>query len=436
MSRVKKLKELITNLDSFGHPITLTYKNQSTYKSLFGGIVTILIQLVVGGYFISQLAAVFNRDGSQITRQTKIMDLVLNDQKIQLDRSNFEIAFNFWDSNFGMNDLDVVAQYLQIRAIVFEILYDPQIGITQQQRAIKLEKCGIDRFNGRSDVVTNLGIVDHHICFQKDFDASLYGSTYSQNVRYISANITKCSQQYLDEYLPDKNFKCKSDKEIDDFANGVMFELVYMYNTFEENDFDSPIKQQISAFYSGLNSDRRAIRIYSVQKNFAERRDSYFANSLSTQRKEFYQIRQEFDFNTKQVENQDTFLAIQFFQSNQQETIQRSAFTLIDAITNTGGLVSIIFLVTQILIKRIQQQLFFQSLINSNYLFYEKDKVQKPNPDQKIPLKQETSIDLKPSKKHNQNGKLKKDLNNIFNHSVSGETFQNDMGWRDFDEES
>ena len=41
------VKGLMKSIDTYGYPITLTYKSQSEYQSVFGGMLTILFRLLV-----------------------------------------------------------------------------------------------------------------------------------------------------------------------------------------------------------------------------------------------------------------------------------------------------------------------------------------------------------------------------------------------------
>lgn len=53
-SKVKsKLVNAIKKIDVFGNPIALNYQGSSIYKSMLGGITTILFRFSVVGYFIS-----------------------------------------------------------------------------------------------------------------------------------------------------------------------------------------------------------------------------------------------------------------------------------------------------------------------------------------------------------------------------------------------
>ena len=45
-----KFSRFIKTVDKFGHPITMTYDNNQTYKSVFGGAMTILSVMGIISY--------------------------------------------------------------------------------------------------------------------------------------------------------------------------------------------------------------------------------------------------------------------------------------------------------------------------------------------------------------------------------------------------
>ncbi len=51
----------IRKLDKFGHPITMTYENESTFKSLFGGAMTILSVISIIAYLGVNLQTAISR---------------------------------------------------------------------------------------------------------------------------------------------------------------------------------------------------------------------------------------------------------------------------------------------------------------------------------------------------------------------------------------
>jgi len=57
----KKCINFIKSMDMYGHPIILTYKNSSTFKSFIGGILTILTRLAILVYFVAQIVSVIQK---------------------------------------------------------------------------------------------------------------------------------------------------------------------------------------------------------------------------------------------------------------------------------------------------------------------------------------------------------------------------------------
>ncbi|CDW91011.1 UNKNOWN [Stylonychia lemnae] len=94
----------------------------------------------------------------------------------------------------------------------------------------------------------------------------------------------KCNQTVLDIIHPNKSKKCKTDNEIDDLMPTTTAEVLFMQQAFYQDDFKNPIKNYFHSYQIGLLKNQR------------------------------------------------------------QDTIQRQAYTILDAITNTGGFISIISL--------------------------------------------------------------------------------------------
>lgn len=49
---------MIRRFDSYGHPINLTYEGETTYKSILGGLFTLLTRIAILAFLISELISV------------------------------------------------------------------------------------------------------------------------------------------------------------------------------------------------------------------------------------------------------------------------------------------------------------------------------------------------------------------------------------------
>ena len=65
----------------FGHPVSLNYKNEPTYKSTFGGLMTFIVRGLILAYFFVNMAAVIDKsESTQIITNHKKKLIKLNIQ--------------------------------------------------------------------------------------------------------------------------------------------------------------------------------------------------------------------------------------------------------------------------------------------------------------------------------------------------------------------
>ena len=50
-NKSKVISNFLRSLDRFGHPITLTYRKSPTFKSVLGGVMTILVFAALSAYW-------------------------------------------------------------------------------------------------------------------------------------------------------------------------------------------------------------------------------------------------------------------------------------------------------------------------------------------------------------------------------------------------
>ena len=77
----------------------MTYKNEAEYKSILGGILTILFRLAVLSYVIFQAKYLITRQATVVQR-TIHNNLVMDNSTFALTNTNFDIAWRI----SGIND--------------------------------------------------------------------------------------------------------------------------------------------------------------------------------------------------------------------------------------------------------------------------------------------------------------------------------------------
>ena len=56
-----RLARYLEYIDYHGHPISLSYKNRTTYQTTFGGVITLLSRLGILAYFLVLVNLIVNR---------------------------------------------------------------------------------------------------------------------------------------------------------------------------------------------------------------------------------------------------------------------------------------------------------------------------------------------------------------------------------------
>lgn len=86
--------QLLRSFDSFGHPVTLTYKNYSEYRSIFGGVSSLIINLVIFIYGMILLSNTISKADSLVSTSISKVDLTDGSYySLVLNKDNFDIAY-------------------------------------------------------------------------------------------------------------------------------------------------------------------------------------------------------------------------------------------------------------------------------------------------------------------------------------------------------
>ena len=92
-------KENIKAIDSFPNEIMLSYKGDSTFKSLLGGWVSLVIKLILLTYGISLFIILVRRKGTLQSKNSVFTDLTKQKETYSIDRTNFGLTFELLGEN-------------------------------------------------------------------------------------------------------------------------------------------------------------------------------------------------------------------------------------------------------------------------------------------------------------------------------------------------
>ena len=75
LSAISSFSGFIRDKDEYGHPILLNYKGDDTYKTLPGGILSIIAQIILLFYGILRVRDMVDKVNWSITQQIVVADL-------------------------------------------------------------------------------------------------------------------------------------------------------------------------------------------------------------------------------------------------------------------------------------------------------------------------------------------------------------------------
>jgi hypothetical protein len=91
MSYTKKVRHLLKKIDYHGHPIGLTYKNERTFKTSIGGVVTLISRLGIFIFFSFLIKNIINKQKA-VTTKPVFKSAVNDHQSYSLNLGNFDVA--------------------------------------------------------------------------------------------------------------------------------------------------------------------------------------------------------------------------------------------------------------------------------------------------------------------------------------------------------
>ncbi len=86
------LSNTVKKVDRFGYPISMTFNNEQTYKSVFGGTMTLLSTISIIAYLAVNVHTAVTRAEYKSTRAHRIRNVYLENTVIPIDQSNFDYA--------------------------------------------------------------------------------------------------------------------------------------------------------------------------------------------------------------------------------------------------------------------------------------------------------------------------------------------------------
>jgi len=173
----------------------------------------------------------------------------------------------------------------------------------------------------------------------------------------IMINLGYCNNYTLQLLHP--NLTCKSREETDAIVPYVTYVFTTLEQYFDVSDFENPIKYNLKAYQYFPSFDFKQAW-FNIAENRAILKDSPLYSSYDVKNFTYQTIVETYKDNGILMND---FYQILFLIDENVHTTTRVVYNLIDSLTDTGGLASVITLIFTFLTMRIQRMLFQQEII-------------------------------------------------------------------------
>jgi len=344
-------KKMLRSLDFFAAPVYLTYKGEKSYKTLSGGIFTILLLLFLFFYIIYLLEILFTQDYAQESTTTKVTDLYNTDEVHEIGDAGFAFAFAYTGDNA---EFLLDSQYFTLRIIQNKFFRDENNDITNITEDLGAQLCGDNFPYNKQNELDRLSIATF-FC-PVNYGYSLTSNQYSDYHENIEIRLERCSTG------------CVSSVLINSFIQDGSFELVTVNSYFDFKDYSDPVKQYLQqGDLSYLIQDFAQLIDITIQENNAETFDSIFFN-VSPEEERFYSVGER-RYKVAPESSINAIFRIRFTLDDAVITHERTVFTILDMIGQIGGVYGLLFLLGQVIFGYISEKYFLRSVISKLFHF-------------------------------------------------------------------
>ncbi|CDW73028.1 UNKNOWN [Stylonychia lemnae] len=252
---LKHLKVLIRSLDLFGTPIKLTFKNKSTYTSLFGGFVSLIMMIWYLYLVISSFISMVNRDFHSISKSVDIRNQAVDKRAVTLTSQNFDVGAQVL--NLNQTEVDAY-EYVSLSLVNTFFFYDGQ-NLT---------------YNETLDYLTIFA--GNYFCPSSNYSVEIVGQMVSKISKTMSIRVGVCTQDWLKIiYGANTTKKCKTPLETIQNLQYLALNSILTQQNFDESDFENPIKNHLKVDFFQLSSVTGQWFVSKITQNFAILSDSY-----------------------------------------------------------------------------------------------------------------------------------------------------------------
>ncbi|CAI2361308.1 unnamed protein product [Moneuplotes crassus] len=357
---VSFLRTSIVKSDLFPQKVSLTYKGKSSFQTLCGGILSLIITAIIIGYSVRLFVIMFRKQETSKSLNRVYKDIQNYPEDFDLDKDTFVFTFMVRDTATNQRYFD--PSYITVSVTQQTHYYNLSAGArTIEQKERPFSTCN-DRFPIIDEAFSGIrDLLKNNTKCLDDYDFTVRGSVFSSIWKFMTLSVSKCVNGT-------SSVVCKTPAEIEQKLKTAEFLIGFTSRYFDFNDYENPIKTTFDTrFSASLDTGFLKTHNYDIQKHEVEDINYFFQFGQSDKSK-FYRVGEEIsDFRTvDSTANQ--LLEINIHQDSQVLYYERTIFSFFDVIGSIGGVFGLLLQAGLLLTNNFSEKYFLTSLFSFLYI--------------------------------------------------------------------
>ena len=363
------MKDVFQYIDFYGPQLTLTFNKSDKYKTILGGLLTLLTIFIIIIYTIIFSKSLFSKSNFKIITSNTISP------ESSFDFSKFPLVVGFTNSE-GILLKD--ERLFNIHFFDYNYTIKPEKNkkreIILTNKNLAYESCA--KYKGNKTYFLNNSFsnfqLDYYQCIKPGENLTLYGKfgDITNGYRSLGIILNKCNNETLKKNR--KNFTCFCKEDIEKKLYG--FKIVFLYVSYNMNHYafdGSHLFFSETGDYFGLTTEHQKIILTSFSKNIYITDKSFIFNTKD--RREFFTLSDkmiDYDPITLNYKNystvtNDTFGVILMSMDGRVIMYNRSFEKITDLFVQLGGIYNLIIVIFKLIIKWITSKMKIIDFVNS-----------------------------------------------------------------------
>ena len=313
---------LIKSSDLFAQGIWLNINKSKTAKTIFGGILSIIIIILLSVMFYISIQDILYKTNPTIALETKILP-----EYPTLYLTNENIAISLVVTGTTSSAI--------VNPSMFDITIQRIFGNTSlylEAETYNIANCTRNNFPLISEKLFNINGMSTYSCVTNQ-NFTLQGSWADEYISYLSINLNYCKNS------SENNNFCAPKSEIDSFilTEGLYFNIYFINSFFNTQNYEKPITYQLMDLYRIIDPNSFKLFNMFIRQEVLQSDDGILLKNNNT-------------INTLAIDSTnedigqiyDSFITIDIYSSNNKYINHRSYLKIQTVLASVGGLANIL----------------------------------------------------------------------------------------------